>query len=196
MKLARLTLPFELPVAGTRDLPTDVAGVAAEGSFRYVLGRSTGHLVFAAAGGKPAFIGQSIEPAAWHFGLWHYDCAEVFLANSATGRYLEVNLAPNAAHWIGVFSAPRWQAEDVSPKDWAVDAHARIEEDGWYATIVLPWDEIVAALGGEPDRGNVTAIFGGYSGPEDPVSRLRSLIPIDVERPDFHVPDRFETIEV
>jgi hypothetical protein len=39
--------------------------------------------------------------------LWRHDVAELFIADPASGRYFEFNLAPNGAWWSCEFTAPR-----------------------------------------------------------------------------------------
>ena len=176
---------------GGRPLDTDIAGSAGVIDFRFWLGRTDDAIWLAARAEKEAQSHPTVAAGAWHFGLWYFDCAELFLVCSATGRYLEVNLAPNGAYWVGVFDGPRKFAEGVAPETWAVTRTGVVQAEAWSASIALPWASVVEALGGEPDRGNVTAVLDGCPDEGVPMQNLRSEAPIDLDAPDFHVPDRF-----
>ncbi|MGV3614384.1 MAG: hypothetical protein ACO1SV_03520 [Fimbriimonas sp.] len=193
-----LTFPFtdrvpeidELAEGGW-ELATDIGGKPGEVPYRVWLGRTADEIWMAVRAEKPAFCHRSVAPGAWHFGLWHFDCAELFLLCSATGRYLEVNLAPNGAYWAGAFVRARHRDESVDARAWGVKTTGEIAAERWAATIAMPWAAVVEALGGEPDRGNVTAILGGCPDEDVPPENLRSVVPMNPAAPDFHVPDRY-----
>jgi hypothetical protein len=54
-----------------------------------------------------ASIHPNASPGKFTPELWKYDVAELFLANSATGQYLEFNLTSNGAWWASKFSSVR-----------------------------------------------------------------------------------------
>ena len=122
-------------------------------------------------------------------GLWRYDCGELFLADPASGRYLEINVAPNGAWWSCVFSG-------VRIRDMQVDA-PRIERifseatpDGWNAGFSLTWDEVERCLGTtEGLKGNLTLILGGCPDVEPPLQNLHSVAPLSAV--DFHLPNEW-----
>jgi hypothetical protein len=119
-------------------------------------------------------------------GLWRYDCGELFLADPLSGRYLEINLAPNGAWWSCPFSS-------VRVRDLQMDA-PQIEcifseptADGWNAGFSLNWKEVERCLGTVQGlKGNVTIILGGCPDVEPPLQNLHSVAPLAAV--DFHRP--------
>jgi hypothetical protein len=116
--------------------------------------------------------------------------AELFLADPASGRYFEFNLAPNGAWWSCEFTAPRVRAEETDITMPEVATFADLAADGsWVAAMALPLDLLNARLGfGPATRGNVAMIL------ESPGQRFVTAADLGGGEPDFHQPDRFPTI--
>jgi len=135
---------------------------------------------------------QSFEPTfcsseeGFVEGLWRFDCGELFLLQPTTGRYLEINLAPNGAWWSCVFSGVRVRdCETLSPQLEHITADR--SENGWRASFDLSWREIERCLGSAENLlGNVTLILGGCPDANPPLENLHSIAKLGAV--DFHRP--------
>lgn len=131
------------------------------------------------------------RPGCFLGGLWETDVAELFLADPVSGRYLELNLAPNGAWWSCEFTAPRQRAEanDIAMPD--VATFADLAPDGsWLAAMAVPLDILRARLDfGQETRANVTMILGS------PEQRFLSAAKLHGTVPDFHQPAGFTKIQ-
>ena len=120
-------------------------------------------------------------------GLWRYDCGELWLASPETGRYIELNLAPNGAWWSMVFRVARQRDLNCAPP--ACVTESQIREEQWEASLRISWSEINRCLG---DKGiptaNVTLVLGGCPDGDVPPENLHSIVDLRGERPDFHRP--------
>lgn len=145
------------------------------------------HLWFIAHHRKPAFIHPKSRPGAFQAELWRYDVAELFLADPASGRYFEFNLAPNGGWWSCEFTAPRVRADDAEIAMPEIATYAEMSADGgWVAAMAIPLHLLKARLDfGPRTRLNVTMIL------ESPVQRFLSAADLGRGEPDFHQPDRF-----
>lgn len=119
-------------------------------------------------------------------GLWRFDCGELFLLQPTTGKYLEINLAPNGAWWSCVFSGVRVRdGETLSPQLEHITAD--YSENGWRASFDLSWREIERCLGSAENLlGNVTLILGGCPDANPPLENLHSIAKLGAV--DFHRP--------
>ncbi len=119
-------------------------------------------------------------------GLWRFDCGELFLVQPLTGRYLEINLAPNGAWWSCVFSGVRARDEAILPPQ-IEGIWSSVAERGWEAGFSLSFAEIERCLGSsEGLRGNVTLILGGCPDVDPPLENLHSVARLGAV--DFHRP--------
>jgi len=120
-------------------------------------------------------------------GLWEGDCAELFLANPATGYYLEFNLSPQGAWWCCEFTAPRVRAAGAPRALAGVRTTGAAEAGSWRASIDIPVASLPAALAFVPatTRGNVTFCLGCEP------QRYLTHVDLGGGRPDFHRPDRW-----
>jgi hypothetical protein len=123
--------------------------------------------------------------------LWEYDVAELFLADPASGRYLEFNLAPNGAWWNAEFTAPRVRTDGANVAMPDVQTFAEQATDGsWAAAMSLPLDVLEARINfGPRTRANVTFIL------ESPAQRFLSANDPGGGQPDFHRPERFSELK-
>lgn len=136
---------------------------------------------------KPAEIHPKARPGAFQAELWRYDVAELFLADPVSGRYLELNLAPNGAWWSCEFTAPRVRADEQDIAMPEVATFSEMAADGsWVAAMAIPLDLLRARLDfGPRTKLNVTMILGS------PEQRFLSAADLGPGEPDFHQPDRF-----
>ncbi len=179
---------LDVPMFGlTHDLAGDPIEVAA--GFSLVMDRQ--RLWFLANHRRPASIHPQARPGAFQAELWRYDVAEMFIADPATGRYFEFNLAPNGGWWSCEFTAPRVRADEADIAMPDVATFADMAPDGsWLVAMAIPLDLLRARLDFGPEtRLNVTMILGS------PEQKFLSASNLGDGPPDFHQPDRFEQVE-
>lgn len=178
---------LDLPMFG---LSRDIEDRPLEPPAGFSLARDDRRLWFVAHHRAPATIHPAARPGNFQADLWQWDVAELFLADPASGRYFEFNLAPNGAWWSCEFVAPRVRAEDAEIVFPEVATFADLSPDGsWLAAMALPLDLLEARLGFGPETtGNVNMILGS------PAQRFLSAAPLGGGPPDFHKPERFPKI--
>ena len=191
MVIFRISKPIswgalDVPVLG---IVRDWFGASVSPAAGFALAMDDQRLWFIAHHGKAAELHPLSRPGAFQNGLWKHDLAELFLADPASGRYLEFNLAPNAAWWMCEFSAPRVSADCARMPEVATFADLS-PDGGWLAAMALPLDLLRARIGfGETTRANVTMIL------ESPRQRFLSAYPLPGGSPDFHQPAHFPTVD-
>lgn len=132
------------------------------------------------------------DATGFHEGLWHFDCGELFLLQPATGRYLEINLAPNGAWWSCVFTDVRQRAADIMPPQVEVWSDS-VTEAGWSAGFRLPMVEVERCLGSSKGlSGNITLILGGCPDRQVTLENLHSVAKLGAV--DFHQPHEWLTL--
>lgn len=186
-------LRTEKPLAwGSLDLPlfgisSDWSGNPANPPAAFSLAADPERLWFVASHGKPARLHPKARPGAFLAGLWESDVAELFLADPASGRYLELNLAPNGSWWSCEFSAPRQRLSEEDRAFPEVETFAELAPDGsWVAAMAVPLEPLRQRIGfGETTRGNVTFILGS------PTQQFLSAAKLGQGEPDFHRPAQF-----
>ncbi len=127
----------------------------------------------------------SMLPNTYHEGLWEYDVAEWFIVDPATGRYIELNLAPTGAWWMMVFNALRQRTEQSMPDLKRISAGSVLEDDSWSAFLEIPVAVLQEVLGSVALKHNVCFILG--HNPREYLSWTR----LDSKHPDFHRPVDF-----
>jgi len=180
---------------GALDLPLlgvmrDWAGDVLDPPACYALADDGERLWFIAHHRRPAELHPRAMPGGFQAGLWEYDCAELFLTDPVTGRYFELNLAPNGAWWSCEFTAPRVRAEAVDIEMPEVATFADMAADGaWMAAMAIPLDLLRARICyGTATRANVAFILGGRD------RRHLSAADLGGAVPDFHRPGCFPTV--
>ncbi|MGL4399635.1 MAG: hypothetical protein ACRCXD_07180 [Luteolibacter sp.] len=178
---------LDVPLFG---LASDVAGLPLDVPAAFSLVVDPRYLWFIANHRKPALIHPQARPGGFQADLWRYDVAELFVADPATGRYFEFNLAPNGAWWSCEFTAPRVRAEEVEIAMPEVATFSEMAPDGsWVAAMALPVDLLKARLDfGPATRLNVTMIL------ESPRQRFLSAADLGEGAPDFHQPGKFSQV--
>lgn len=175
---------LDLPLLG---ISSDWDGKTVEPAAAWSLAVDGERLWFIASHGKPARLHPESRPGRFLANLWDYDVAELFLADPVSGRYLELNLAPNASWWSCEFTGPRQRS---SPDDVAIPEVATYAEldpsGGWVAAMSIPLDLIRARLDfGENTRANVNFILSS------PDPQFLTASNLGGGKPDFHQPERF-----
>ncbi len=178
---------LDLPLVG---MARDWHGEAVQPMPGYSLACDPEHLWFLAHHRAPAFLHPKSRPGVFCADLWKHDVAELFLADPASGRYVELNLAPNAAWWSCEFTAPRQRADQVDVAVPDVATWSDLAPDGaWVAAMAIPLDVLRARIGfGPATRANVCMIIGS------PDQRFLSATPLGENEPDFHQPERFAKV--
>ena len=126
-------------------------------------------------------------------GLWRHDCGELFLFQPSTGRYLEINLAPNGAWWSCAFSGVRTRDVQIDPPQ-LENIESKPADVGWSAGFSLPLSEVERCLGDSTNlKANVTLILGGCPDISPSLENLHSLATLSAV--DFHRPDEWLQLE-
>lgn len=171
-------------------LDRDWSGEIVEPPIVWDLALDSKCLWFAARHEVSASVHPEAAPGSYKAELWRYDVAELFLADSDSGRYLELNLAPNASWWSCEFTAPRVRAYDADCPLSGVETHAEAMPDGnWFAAMSLPLEVLQKAVGfGKGTKANVTFILNS------PNQRFLTVVPLGDGEPDYHRPELFSPI--
>ncbi|MEI7984060.1 MAG: hypothetical protein WCI55_00405 [Armatimonadota bacterium] len=152
----------------------------------YCLDRASEFFQIAFLVKSPAYMNPEISEAVVFEGLWHHDCGELWLGNAENGRYLEINLAPNGAHWTCAFVLPRLRDGDCRPPICTPNSHL-VEETQWYSELRIANSEVERCLGSLDSLvGNVTLVLGGCDHPNEKLENLHSIVPLGAH--DFHRP--------
>jgi hypothetical protein len=139
---------------------------------------------------QPAELHPKARPGAFQAELWRHDVAELFIADPASGRYFEFNLAPNGAWWTCEFTGPRVRAEELEIAMPEIATFAELAPDGsWLAAMAIPLDLLKARLNfGEKSEINVAMILNS------PAQRFISATNLGPGEPDFHQPRKFSRV--
>lgn len=189
MRLFRSDSPLnwgelDLPVLG---MTSDWYGRSLNPPMGFAVATDTASLWFLATRDATAICRPGAEPGAFTEGLWEWDVAELFLANPASGAYLEFNLAPNGAWWAAKFTAPRVRAQSQPDFQSFVTSHSD-EKSGhsWCAAIRVSLDFLVSEIGFHSQTAaNATAILNS------PHQTFHSAAKLPGLQPDFHQPRAF-----
>lgn len=149
-------------------------------------------LWFIAGRNKPAQPHPDSSPGLFKPQLWRHDVAELFLGEPGGGRYLEFNLAPNAAWWSCAFEGPRIRMFEKDIPLAGVGTWATLAADGsWMAAAALPLQTLRDLIGFDDNSAaNVAFILRA------PQQRFITVTDLGGGEPDFHRPDRFEPMEI
>lgn len=148
------------------------------------------YLWFIACHESPATIHPKARPGQFQNELWQYDVAEIFLLDPSTGRYLEINLAPNGAWWSAFFTGPRVVENEMDTPLEGVATYADLAPNGgWMSAMALPLKMLREELNfGDDSKMNVTFIV------DSPNKKFISATKLEGREPDFHQPDDFKKI--
>ncbi len=183
----------ETPLAwGELDLPllgvdSDWFGSPLAPPQGYSLAIDPTHLWFLATRGAPASCAPEAPPLTFTPRLWLHDVAELFLTDTASGRYLELNLAANGAWWAAMFSSPRSLAEEVPDFEQHITTHSDADTpNAWIAAMVIPIAFLKDTINfGLESRANAAFILNS------PVQTFHSVHKLGGSTPDFHRPQEF-----
>jgi hypothetical protein len=179
---------LDVPLLG---IAKDWHGAPVEPAAGFALATDDRRLWFIAHHRAAARLHPQARPGVFQRDLWKHDVAELFLADSASGRYFEFNLAPNGAWWSCEFTAPRVRAEACDIAMPEVATFADLAADGaWVAAMAIPLDLLKARLDfGPQSRANVTMVLGS------PEQRFLTAADLGGGEPDFHRPERFPQVK-
>jgi len=136
MKIYRLgpnTRRQQLPYS---KLEQEWFGKTLEPAFEYRLSFDAELLYFEVRRNKACRILASAKAGEFTPLLWHEDVAEMFIYNTKTGCYREINLAANAAWWVELFAASRQACRDYIERK--LNCSATADEQGWSACAEIP----------------------------------------------------------
>lgn len=175
---------LDLPVMG---LDSDWHGAPLSPPLCFAIATDSSSLWFVATRQAPAACRPGAEPGSFTEGLWEYDAAELFLADPASGAYLEFNLAPNGAWWAAKFTAPRVRAREQPDFPSAVESLWGDAAGGtWCAALRVPLALLEKEIGfGAETTANATAILNF------PHQTFHSAHKLPGTTPDFHQPSSF-----
>jgi hypothetical protein len=175
---------LDVPLLG---ISKDWHGAPVEPSAGFSLATDDSRLWFIAHHRKAARLHPQARPGMFQADLWKHDVAELFIADAASGRYFEFNLAPNGAWWSCEFTAPLVRAEQCDIAMPEVATFADMAADGaWVAAMAIPLDLLKARLDfGPHSRANVTFVLG---------QRFLTAADLGGGEPDFHRPEHFPQV--
>jgi hypothetical protein len=178
---------LDLPVWG---LEKDWHGAPIGHRLMFSLAMDTQRLWFIAASTHAAKIHPAARPVSFTAELWRYDCAELFIHDPQSGRYLEFNLAANSAWWSCEFLAPRVRAEEIDIAFPEVATFADLSIDGgWMVAMSIPLDILRARLRfGEESKINVSFTTGS------PNQQYVSATKLPGNEADFHQPQYYSSV--
>jgi len=178
---------LDLPLVG---IPRDWHGALVEPVPGYALACDPDSLWFVAHHRQHASMHPRSRPGMFCPELWKHDVAELFLADPRSGRYIELNLASNAAWWSCEFIAPRERSEAIDVAVPGVQTWSDLAPDGaWVAAMSIPLDILRARISfGVESRANVCMILGS------PDQRFLTAAPLGAGEPDFHRPGAFQSL--
>lgn len=175
---------LDLPLLG---LHKDWHGVPVEPPAAFSLGMDERRLWFIAHHRRPASLHPLARPGDFVAGLWHYDVAELFIADPVSGRYFEFNLAPNGAWWSCEFTAARMRAEETDIAMPEIATFSDMAPDGaWVAAMAIPLDLLRARLDFSPFSAINVAMILGFPG-----RIFLTATDLGGGEPDFHLPTHF-----
>lgn len=178
---------LDVPLLG---IAKDWHGAPMEPAAGFSLAVDGRRLWFVAHHRAPADLHPQARPGGFQAELWKHDVAELFIADPASGRYFEFNLAPNGAWWSCEFTAPRVRAEPCDVAMPEIATFADMAADGaWVAAMAIPLDLLRARLDfGPRTRANVAFVLGS------PEQRFLTAARIEGDSPDFHQPVSFPKV--
>lgn len=182
---------LDLPVMG---INSDWHGAALDPPLCFAIAHDSESLWFIVTRKAKAACHPGAEAGSFMEGLWEYDVAELFLADPASGTYLEFNLAPNGAWWAAKFTAPRFRAVIQPDFTSIIVSHwDELSDEAWRAALCVPLAFLEKEIGfGVKTTANVTAIL------HSPHQTFHSAHKLPGAAPDFHQPSsfiRFSTIQ-
>lgn len=147
---------------------------------------------FVASRNKPASTHPDAYSGRFTPELWKYDVAEFFMYDPLSERYLEFNLAANAAWWCAEFTEPRHRAYEEDVEMIGVRAYSDLSPDGsWVAAVSIPLDILKARVNfGASSQMNVSFII------ESPDQQFLTANAPQGEEPDFHQIELFKTVQI
>ncbi len=178
---------LDVPLLG---LTKDWHGGSLDAAAGFALVTDERRLWFIAHHRQTADLHPQARPGIFLPELWRHDVAELFLADPASGRYFEFNLAPNGAWWSCEFTAPRLRAEEIDIVMPEIATFADMAPDGaWIAAMAIPLDLLRARLDfGPQTRANVTFIL------DSPGQKFVTAADLGAGEPDFHRPGNFPQV--
>lgn len=177
---------LDLPLLG---IGSDWYGKALNPPLAFSLAADSANLWFVATRQSTAVVHPESSLGSFTPELWKYDTAELFIADSKTGRYLEFNLAPNGAWWAAAFTSPRVHSDAQPDFKTHIVSHSGDDPIQWLAALAIPLSFLKETINfGVETRANATFILGS------PAQTFHSTAKLPGDEPDFHQPAKFPII--
>lgn len=182
-----------------RPLTSDVLGVdhpSLDARYAFVLENGSARdrrLIFHFSAAQPYQAAPGSACGVFQAELWQHDCAEFFLVDPSTGRYLEFNVSPSGGWWSASFISVRVQDQEERFNDSVSCSTTSLDEDGlWAIEFSVPVSEIESAIGAPLESlcGNVTAILNS------PDQVFLSAAKLGGTQPDYHIPQSWVPLVV
>lgn len=178
---------LDLPLCG---LSEDWFGNILDEATTFSLAKDSESLWFIGIFTSTANIHPSASSGEFTPELWKYDVAELFLANPATGEYLEFNLTSNGAWWASKFSSVR--KPSAQQPDFTAHIHSHHDLSSAKLAVVglqIPLNFLKKEIDfGVTTAANITIIR------DSPSQRYLSASKLPGAQPDFHQPTNFPTV--
>jgi len=150
----------------------------------FILAADPQKIWFMAGREAAADCDAGLKCGEFHEGLWSSDCAELFLVESGSKRYVELNLGPQGAWWGCVFSDYRVREAVLPPN--AAMCFSKMSAGAWSAGLAIARDALgIRCALGPKTSANITFVAAG---------RYFSFAKIDSKEPDFHLIRDFEVM--
>lgn len=122
---------------------------------------------------------KELKPYDFKEGLWKKDVAELFIKDSSSNAYQEINIAPSGAYWTGLFSNYRIESEKLlSLND--IIINTEVKPSKWSIQAQIPIKSLKIEFF-ETSKVNICSILAN--------KHYYSYLDIEASKPDFH---RFE----
>lgn len=180
---------------GKLDLPlcalsTDWFGSPLKKASVFTIAKDIESLWFVCIFSHAACIHPYASPGQFTPELWKFDVAELFLANSATGQYLEFNLTSNGAWWASKFLSVREPFREQPDFTTMIRSHHDlVGNHQCLVSLEIPLN----FLKREIDFGTTTAANIAFIR-DSPSQRYLSASKLPGVEPDFHQPIYFSAL--
>ena len=177
---------LDLPLFG---ISSDWFGKPLAPPLAYSLAVDSENLWFVATRQAAAAVHPDASPGSFTPELWKYDTAELFIADPTSGKYLELNLAPNGAWWAASFSSPRVTSPDQPDFETLITANSDQNQNQWLAALTVPLSFLKETINfGATTKANIAAILN------TPEQTFHTVAKLPGPDPDFHQPSAFAPI--
>jgi len=127
--------------------------------------------------------------------VWQDSCLECFISFDGK-NYVNLEANSNGALLACCGSGRHGRARLKDAGIVRPEVEAKVSESGWTATFTVPLDTVKAVWGVDVKRGGKFAANFYSCGDETPSPHYASWNPVETEKPDFHRPEYFGSLEI